>query len=348
MMHSNSNYAGYILASSVISLPVVSAHSRWSCPEPRSSSTSIKDGPCGAETNNFLASQDIVEINPGPLRVMFEESIYHTGAPFRISLSQDSTDSEACTLLDHIPHNDLAVRPNFRDESTYTQYAITIDIPDVNCDRCSLHLSNPMTDKIGGAGSPLGVGCTDPDGTCFSVYYSFTQTFRIQGSSSAVSRSEYQCPYDFGAGPVDWPTSWIGDNGKSVDASVPGVYRRESSIWNANDFTLETAPMRYREDVGALCGNSADVSKENIGVGTQPSTDSPTSQPTDKPREFSSELSPTSSSPTNAQVQEATPEFIPSPSASFMRSVSYSSISIPIAFLSLFMHVPSDHSTKVP
>ena len=338
-MHSKSYCAGYILASSLISLPAVSAHSRWSCPEPRSPSTSIKDGPCGAETNNFLASQDIVEINPGPLRVIFEESIYHTGAPFRISLSGEGTDSEACTLLDHIPHSDLAVRPNFRDESTYTQYAITIDIPDVNCDRCSLHLSNPITDKIGGAGSPLGIGCTDPDGTCFSVYYSCTQPFRIRGSSSAVSRSEYQCPYDFGAGPVDWPTSWIGDNGEPVDASVPGVYRRESSIWNANNFTLETAPLKYREDAGALRGNSAYVGEENIGVDTQPLTDSPTSQPTNKPRDFSSEmleLSPTSSSPTNAQVQEGTPEFTPSPSASLIRSVSYLSICTPIVFLFLY------------
>lgn len=150
MMHLKSYYAGYILAFPLISLPTASAHSRWSCPEPRSPSTSIKDGPCGDETtNNFIvSSEDMMEIRPGPLRVVFEESIYHTGAPFRISLSADGTDSEACTLLDHIPHNDLAVRPNFRDESTYTQYAVTIDIPDVNCERCSLHLSNPMTDKI--------------------------------------------------------------------------------------------------------------------------------------------------------------------------------------------------------
>ena len=243
MMHLKSYYAGYILAFPFIYLPAASAHSRWSCPEPRSPSTSIKDGPCGDETTNdfIVSSGDMAEIRPGPLRVAFEESIYHTGAPFRISLSADGTDADACTLLDHIPHNDLAVRPNFRDESTYTQYAVTIDIPDVNCERCSLHLSNPMTDKIGGDGSPFGIGCTDPDGTCFSVYYSCTQPFRIRGSSSAVSRSEYQCPYDFGAGPVDWPTSWIGDNGEPVDASVPGVYRRESSIWNANNFKIGRA-----------------------------------------------------------------------------------------------------------
>lgn len=309
MMHSKSYYAGYLLTSLIIYLPVVFAHSRWSCPEPRSPSSSIKDGPCGDETtNNFIVSAgDMAEIRPGPLRVVFEESIYHTGAPFRISLSGDGTDADACTLLDHIPHNDLAVRPNFRDESTYTQYAVTIDIPDVNCESCSLHLSNPMTDKIGGAGSPFGIGCTDPDGTCFSVYYSCTRPFRIIGTSSATTRSQYQCPYDAGSGPVDWPTSWIGDNGESVDASVPGVYRRESSIWNENDFTLETAPVRYRENVGGLCRKPADSAEENAKEGTQPSTDSPTSRPIDKPHDISPEVlgsSPTSSPPTNASVQQ--------------------------------------------
>ena len=310
MMHLKSSYAGYILTFPFIYLPVVSAHSRWSCPEPRSPSTSIKDGPCGDDTtNNFVSSGDTAEIRPGPLRVLFEESIYHMGAPFRISLSGDGTDAEACTLLDHIPHNDLAVRPNFRDDSTYTQYAVTIDIPDVNCERCSLHLSNPMTDKIGDAGSPFGIGCTDPDGTCFSVYYSCTKPFRIIGTSSATTRSQYQCPYDAGSGPVDWPTSWIGDNGESVDASVPGVYRRESSIWNENDFTLETAPMRYREDAGGLCGKSADAAEENIEEGTQPPTDSPTFRPIDinKPHDVPPEMldsSPTSSPQTKAPVQQ--------------------------------------------
>ena len=273
------------LAVSCICIPLVLAHSRWSCPEPRSPSTSIKNGPCGDETNTF--SDEVLEVAPGPLRVVFEESIYHTGAPFRISLSGDGTDTfNPCTLLDHIPHDDRRPRPNFRDESTYTQYAVTIDIPDVNCERCSLHLSNPMTDKIGSAGSPTGSGCTDPNGTCFSVYYSCTKSFRIVGSSlAATNRSEYQCPYDSGSGPDDWPTSWKGDNGEVVDASVPGVYRRESSKWNENDFTLETAPMRYRQYAGGLCGD-ADGDGDNAYLGMaendgdpRPLTSKPTSQP---------------------------------------------------------------------
>ena len=241
-------------------------HSRWKCPEARSPSTGIKNGPCGGETNDFDLDQQqpLIEIKPGPLRVIFEESIYHTGAPFRISLSGDGSDDTSCVLLDHIPHNDLSPRPSFFDETTFTPYVITIDIPDVSCERCSLHLSNPMTDKIGSAGSPTGIGCTDPDGTCFSVYYSCTKPFRIVGT---VPREEYEC-LDNAGFPPDWPTQWTGDGGSVVDTLEPGVYRRQSSIWSITDYTLETAPLRYRQDAGGICG------EKDVDAG--PSTSLPT------------------------------------------------------------------------
>jgi len=234
------------------------AHSRWKCPPPRSPSTGIKTGPCGSETNDFSLSPNdngdelITEIYPGPLRVIFEESIHHTGAPFRISLSGDGTDDldASCVLLDHIPHNDCC-RPSLYDESTYTPYVITINIPNVNCERCSLQLANPMTDKIGGDGSPTGIGCTDPFGTCFSVYHSCTRPFRIVGNGEAVSRSDYQCERL----PGNWPEVWEGDNGVGVDASVPGLYRRESSIWSVVDFTLTAVPGDYAKDAGGICGD---------------------------------------------------------------------------------------------
>ncbi len=157
-------------------------------------------------------------------------------------------------LLDHIPHNDCC-SPSLYDPTTYTPYTITISIPNVICERCSLHLSNPMTDKIGDDGSPHGEGCTDPDGTCFSVYHSCTRPFRIVGDASdgAVPRSEYACP-SLESVNDGWPTSWIGDDGMEADASVPGVYRRISSVWSEDDYTLTTAPEAYREDTGALGG----------------------------------------------------------------------------------------------
>jgi len=256
------------------------AHVRWQCPTPRSSDTGIKAGPCGSDTNDFSISgeDELQTIEPGPFRVVFEESVFHTGAPFRIALSGDGSDSDAstCVLLDHIPHNDnVPTRPFIYNPSSYIPYAITVEIPDVACEQCSLLLVNPMTDKIGVDGAPNGQGCTDPNGTCFSVYHSCTLPFRIAGSTP---RSEYVCP---AALPDDWPLNWTGDEGVAVDASTPGVYRREASVWELDDeeefYLLQTVPSRYRQDVGSLCSDAT-------GLPTMSPTESldnllPTAQP---------------------------------------------------------------------
>ena len=280
------------------------AHSRWKCPAPRNTDTGIKTGPCGSDTNNFSTADgntSVLELQPGPLRVYFEESIYHTGAPFRIALSGDGTDDEVCILLDHIPHNDdLSSLPNLFDASTYTPYSITINIPDVQCDQCSLHLVNPMTDKIGADGAPDGVGCTDPNGSCFSVYHSCTVPFRILGS---VARADYSCP----ALPSDWPTQWTGDDGVSVDVSVAGTYRREASVWSSDGF-LQTAPEQYRLDVGGTCGPQGEViCAPPIGPTVQNSTQAPGLIASAMPS--SSPLATTSS-------RSSAPSFIPVSSSS--------------------------------
>eukprot|EP00546_Thalassionema_frauenfeldii_P018629 CAMPEP_0178903874 /NCGR_PEP_ID=MMETSP0786-20121207/5391_1 /TAXON_ID=186022 /ORGANISM="Thalassionema frauenfeldii, Strain CCMP 1798" /LENGTH=315 /DNA_ID=CAMNT_0020575277 /DNA_START=170 /DNA_END=1118 /DNA_ORIENTATION=+ len=178
------------------------------------------------------------------MTVSWEESITHTGAPWRISLSQDGSDDNPCLILDHIPHNELS-NPSRRIESTYTNYSITIDIPDVSCELCSLHFANPMTDKIGNAGSPNGAGCTDPDGSCFSVYHSCTVPLRILGSTP---RDDYICPNE---NPEDWPTVWRGDGNIDVDTSELNVYRRESGLWDGD--WLMDVPERYRQLSGSMC-----------------------------------------------------------------------------------------------
>jgi hypothetical protein len=102
-------------------------------------------------------------------------------------------------------------------------------------------------------GSPLGIGCTDP-GECFTVYRSCTKAFRIVGDAmeGAVERSNYVCPVLNNA-ETGWPTTWMGDYGEDVDASIPGLYRREWSIWSEDDSTLITAPWQFREDAGEFC-----------------------------------------------------------------------------------------------
>jgi len=228
------------------------SHARWKCPKARSPEVGIKSGPCGSDTNDFSSFGEPIDISPGPFRVVFEEAVYHTGAPFRISLSTDSNDTTtSCTLLDHIPHNDNVRYPSISNPNTYIPYTITLHIPDVTCERCSLHLANPMTDKIGSDGSPNGKGCTDPNGSCASVYHSCTVPLRIHGSTP---RNDFLCPHtNTTTYPPDWPTTWTGDGGDVVDATVPGLYRRESSAWSSVGFLLTTAPLRYQQDGGGLC-----------------------------------------------------------------------------------------------
>jgi hypothetical protein len=239
--------AALLLSVAASLLPVVvESHSRWKCPKPRSPDTGIKQGPCGAFDTDKMSNFKALVIKPGPLVVQWEESIAHTGAPFRIALSSDGRDtdtsvSSSCVLLDHIPHNDKS-DPTFSDESTYTLYTLTILIPDVNCNQCSLHLVNPMTDKIGAAGAPTGKGCTDPKGTCASVYHSCTIPLKITGR---VPRAQYKCP---NRNPSDWPTKWKGDNAVNVTATKRGVYRRESATWK-NGFLMDV-PGRYRRFSG--------------------------------------------------------------------------------------------------
>ena len=229
----------------------IQAHSRWGCPQPRDPDPGIKDGPCGTIStlsSMMVMNETIMVLQPGPMLVRWEEAVSHTGSPFRISLSGDHNDSEACVLLDHIPHNDDS-DPNSNVESTYTNYSMIIDVPNVACERCSFHLANPMTDKEGLKGNPTGKGCTDPLGDCLVVYHSCTIPFRINGT---IPRVEYQCP---NRNPIDWPTAWIGDYGITVNASQMGVYRRESGTWT-NSF-LTNVPPRYRtvNDNVILCEN---------------------------------------------------------------------------------------------
>ena len=138
---------------SLVGLSGVSAHSRFACPEARDPSTSLKTGPCGVAGDDgaaYYASADAITVAPGPLTIFWQESIAHDGAPFRFSLSGDANDLEECVLLDHVPA-DPSSSPSVSSEDTWTVYNITVNIPDVSCEKCSLHLSNPMTDKIGDA-----------------------------------------------------------------------------------------------------------------------------------------------------------------------------------------------------
>jgi hypothetical protein len=58
----------------------------------------------------------------------------------------DANETARIILLDHIPHNDFA-KPVANIEKTYVEYKMSIQIPDVDCEKCSLQLLYVMTDK---------------------------------------------------------------------------------------------------------------------------------------------------------------------------------------------------------
>jgi len=134
---------------------------------PRTSESGLKTYPCGG-ISFFADGHPVTTLNPGKQTLQFEETISHTGAPFRIALSIDSDDLfDQFVLVDHIPHNDAA------ESNAVKIYQYEVTIPDVNCTRCSLALTNPMTDKIGS-----GTCCAYPtqknstNSICGSVYHS--------------------------------------------------------------------------------------------------------------------------------------------------------------------------------
>ena len=101
----------------------------------------------------------------------------YVGSPFRIAIL-DETETARIVLLDHIPHND-ASSPHSQVESSYTQYKMSIYVPDVDCKKCSLQFLYIMTDKSNICGipecyyNPLDSACkgsTDPNAkTCYGA-----------------------------------------------------------------------------------------------------------------------------------------------------------------------------------
>jgi hypothetical protein len=143
-----------------------------------------------------------MKISPGPFTVYWEEGITHAGAPWRFSLAyNDDSGYEKNILLDHIPHNDFGPA-NF---TILKEYMLTIVIPDVDCQKCSLGLVNPMTDKI-----PKGSRCTylfagnnsmaNFTGSCASVYHSCANV-QISGKTPVA---DFFRNYRYSP-PADWP-----------------------------------------------------------------------------------------------------------------------------------------------
>eukprot|EP00475_Leptophrys_vorax_P021077 TRINITY_DN2882_c0_g2_i1.p2 TRINITY_DN2882_c0_g2~~TRINITY_DN2882_c0_g2_i1.p2 ORF type:complete len:312 (-),score=62.80 TRINITY_DN2882_c0_g2_i1:1061-1996(-) len=198
---------------------VVSAlgHAMWICPTPRLPGQSgLKFGPCGGAGTGAITDAAQATINPGPFSVLWEETIFHTGAPFRISLSVPGNDNyEECILLNHIPHNDAGHPNQF--------YAVTVNIPDFNCQSCAIQLLQIMTDKIGTAPNctynPLDFNTT-VDNQCMSIYHSCSNVI-INGtqefnSSMCLQPDNYtvgaQIDYTYAHEPGTWTNGFLTDS----------------------------------------------------------------------------------------------------------------------------------------
>jgi len=145
-------------------------HIRFGWPTARNQNTGIKGPyPCGPDAF-WGAGQATTTLNPGKVVVTLQETINHHGAPFRIALSpNDDTHYDQYILLDHVPHND-AWGPNYGMDNP-KGYTLEINIPDIDCPKCSLQVLELMTDKL----PKTNKCCTYPNRTtelCPSVYHS--------------------------------------------------------------------------------------------------------------------------------------------------------------------------------
>ena len=80
-----------------------------------------------------------------PRLVASHRLVARRGSPFRLSLSGDGDDASSCLLLDHVPHHGAGVVGSFdgddnhtwhdQDQHEWHQLLITVEIPDVACER---------------------------------------------------------------------------------------------------------------------------------------------------------------------------------------------------------------------
>lgn len=248
-------------------------------------------GPCGPYSGKW-GFGEVTTLKPGWQTLVFEESIGHAGSPFRLAIL-DEHEQVQVVLLDHIPHNDFAspdskVRGCCRrrlgcacsmrvsllladhslpmlltivaqDESSYVEYRITVNIPDLDCPRCSLQLLYVMTDKstLCGIdtcfynatesacsghttveegtcpGAPTTIPCTAKD-LCFSNYHSCTDVI-ITGKTPLSEASSF-------GQPEDWPYAKLAES----------YYRAEVGSW-VDGWLAEDVPAIYTTYVPGVC-----------------------------------------------------------------------------------------------
>lgn len=205
----------------------VNCHERLVCPRPESTNSGIKSGPCSDENNPFEANY--MDIVPGPMTIRFEETIYHKEAPTIVSLNEYGKSDATCLLLDHIPHNDAAKMDLGPDcwISGYpigrcpAQHYLTVNIPDIKCDRCFLQVISVMLDKY----RPEEAPCFQQDmgnNNC-STYYSCANV-KIRPTSQGSQRSIDSCSSEYKNNLIgQWPYRPVNEYISSVFKGPTGA-----------------------------------------------------------------------------------------------------------------------------
>lgn len=121
--------------------------------------------PCGEGQYNEFDMGPTTTLAPGEQAILFRETSFHEGSPYRLALSPDHDDRyDQFVLLDQIYHNDAGST----DSDNYHRVYVTI--PDVDCERCGLQLVQVMADMFDGTCAPesLNQSCGDPEYVAFS------------------------------------------------------------------------------------------------------------------------------------------------------------------------------------
>jgi len=200
----------------------------------------------------------------------------HFGSPTRFSLSVDGSDAgfESCVLLDHVPHREVGMRhmPILGMPSTYTRSMVTLDIPDVACERCVLQLTSMMSDGLHGI--PAGTSCvtrgpdTAPGSPAANASLVECPTYHSCAAvsiSGSTPRSKFTCPQQ----PADWPYRNLPPAVYLAQADTAGDSGYDGQGW------LLAAPERYREPAGP-CAESALAARSRHGrMGARAAAEAP-------------------------------------------------------------------------
>jgi hypothetical protein len=270
------------------------AHVMWTCPTPRSQDSGLKMGPCGGVGS--ITDLPTLQVNPGPMTVLFTETIYHSGSPYRISLSVPGSDTyDQCILLNHIPHQTAQA----------SMYAVTINIPNIQCSNCALQLIEIMTDKISSFGTSGNSSCVYnsadttnwANGQCGSNYHSCAN-IAINGTQN------------FSSSLCTAPSGW------NFSTAVNTYSAGETGTYNGMFLNDARSPTFTETHYSGFCsslivsngGSAATATGPGfLALTPAPTTASPTMAPV--PTTPSPTVAPTTASPTTKAAAQYTVHF---------------------------------------